>query len=163
MKRFFVGHFLILVVAVGIGLYIGISLITILIFVLLLELLIYFLDVKYLPKRKTELANKLIELFKAEPVSEGVLRFKIDTFDFYVETEVDFKLGIAQIANAETVKFHIPKNQIDRLSIKPGFVLKEDKVNEIQTYNVYQSDGQGLIPAKEELEKMIYEVKATTS
>lgn len=163
LKRFFIGYFLILVVAVGIGQYMGISLITIIVVVLLLELLIYFLDAKYLPKRKTELAKKIIEIFNAEPVSEGVLRFKFDTFDFYAETEVDFRPVIVLIANVETVKFHIPKSQIDRLPISPGFELKEDKVNGIQTYSVYQSDGNGLLFAKEKLERMICEVRPTAS
>ena len=152
-KRFFIGHFLILIIAVCISFYIGPSGL-VAIFVLLFEFLIYFLDLKYLSKRKTELANKLIEIFKAEPVSEGVMKFNIDTFDLYAEIEVDFKLGL-QIANVETVRFHIPRNQIDRLSTKPGLELKEDKINGIQTYNVYQTHGMGLKLAKEKLEKMI--------
>ena len=112
------------------------------------------LDVKYLPKRKTELANKLIEIFQAEPISEGVMKFKIEAFDLFAEILVDYKLGL-QLANVETVRFHIPRNQIDQLPTKPGFELKENKIDGIQTYNVYETDGMGLKLAKEELEKML--------
>ncbi len=153
-KRFFIWHFLILITGVFISSFTGQPLITVFAFVILLELLLYFLDAKYLPKRKTELANKLIEIFKAEPFSKGVLKFKIGAFDLFAEIEVDFKLGF-QIANVETVRFHIPRNQIDRLATKPGFELKEDKIDGIQTYNMYQTDGMGLKRAKEKLEKMI--------
>ena len=67
---------------------------------------------------------------------------------------VDFKLSF-QISNVETVRFHIPRPQINRLSTKPGFELMEDKINGIQTYDVYQTNGSGLKLAKEKLEKMI--------
>ncbi len=160
-KKFFIGHFLILMIAAVTGFYFNISSVTIISFVLLLALLIYVLDVKYLPKRKTEIAGKLIEIFNAEPFSEKVMKFKIVTFDLYAEIEADFLTGIAQVANFETVKFHIPKNQIDHLPIKPGPELKDDKINESQTYNVYQTDGKGLNSAKDSLEKMIKNIKAT--
>ena len=153
-KGFFIGHFLILII-VGISLYFGLSLVAIIIGFLLFEFLLYLLDKKYLPKRKTEITNQLIEIFNAEPFTEGVMKFEIDTIDFFVEIEVDFKLGFQTLANIETVRFHIPRNQIDQLSTKPRFELKENKIDRIQTYNVYETDGMGLKLAKEKLKKMI--------
>ena len=153
-KRFFIGYYLIAIV-VGISFYVGLlSLGVIIVGVLLFEFLIYFLDAKYLPKRKTELANRLIEIFNAEPFSKGVMKFQMEAFDLFAEIEVDYKLGL-QLANVETVRFHIRRNQIDRLPTKPGFELKENKIDGIQTYNVYETDGMGLKLAKEELEKML--------
>ena len=155
LKRFFVGHFLILVIVAFVIFFFGASqLIAILLFVGFMEFLFYYLDSKYLPKRRVELTNELIETFKAEPFSEGVLKFKIETIVFFAKIEVDFKLGL-QGANVETIRFHIPRTQVDRLSPKPGFKLREDKIDGIQTYYIYQTNGSGLNLAKENLEKMI--------
>ena len=154
-KYFFIGYFLTLIIVVSIISYFGQSLIAMIIGVLMFGSIILFLDVKYLPKRKTELANKLIEVFKAERVSEGVMKFKIGPLDFYAEIMVDFKLAISQIANFEIVKFHVPRNLVDQLSIKPRFKLKEDKINEIPTYYVYQTDGTGLKLAKKKIGKIV--------
>ncbi len=154
-KRFFIGHLLILVIVAFAVLFLGgLRLIAILLFVGLIEFLFYYLDTKYLPKRRAELTNELIEIFKAEPLSEGILKFKIRTIDFFVKIEIDFKQGL-QIANVETIQFHVPRTQIDRLSAKPEFELMEDKIDGTQTYDVYQTNGPGLKLAKEDLEKMI--------
>lgn len=82
-KWFFIGHFLILIILAGISIYTGLSLVAIIATALLFEFLLYLLDGKYLSKRKAELAGKLTEVFHAEPVSEGVMKFKIDTIDFF--------------------------------------------------------------------------------
>ena len=82
------------------------------------------------------------------------MKFKINKIDFFAEIIVDFKLGF-QIANVETIRFHIPRTQINRLSTKPGFELTEDKINGIQTYDVYETNGLDLKLAKNKLEKMI--------
>ncbi|MGM0582711.1 MAG: hypothetical protein ACQETL_18685 [Bacteroidota bacterium] len=154
-KRFFIGHLLILVIVAFAILFLeGSRLIPILLFVGLIEFLFYYLDTKYLPKRRTEITNELVETFKAEPFSEGVLKFKMDTIDFFVKVEIDFKQGL-QLANIETVRFHIPITQIDQLSVKLGHELMEDKINGIQTYDIYQTNSSGLRFAKEDLEKMI--------
>ena len=154
-KRFFIGHLLILVIVAFAILFLGGSrLIAILLLVGLIEFLFYYLDTKYLPKRRTEITNELVETFKAEPFSEGVLKFKMDTIDFFVKVEIDFKQGL-QLANIETVSFHIPITQLDQVSVKPGYELMEDKINGIQTYDIYQTNGSGLRFAKEGLEKMI--------
>ncbi len=113
-----------------------------------------FILAKHLPKRRDELTNELIQTFNAEPFSAGVMKFKIGKIDFFAEIVVDFKLGF-QIANVETIKFHIPRTQIEQLSKKPEFVLIEDNIDEIQTYNIYQTSGSGLKLAKGKLEKMI--------
>ena len=154
-KKFFLGHLLVFIIAVFACLYFSKSpVIIILLFVGLIELLAYNHDAKYLPKRRDELTNKLIQTFNAEPFSAGVMKFKIGKIDFFAEIVVDFKLGF-QIAHVETIKFHIPRTQIEQLSKKPEFVLIEDNIDEIQTYNIYQTSGSGLKLAKGKLEKMI--------
>lgn len=153
-KRFFIGHIFILFI-VSLCLYAGLSLAAFIIGILLFETLIYFLDVKYIPRRKAELANKLIAVFKAEPNPKGVVKFKLNTFDFFVNIAVDYKVGLSQIANVETISFHIPRYQVDRLLAKPRFEWKKDEMNGVQTYNVHQTDGSGLKLAKEKLEKML--------
>ena len=154
-KRFFIGHLLILViVAFAILFFGGSRVIAILLFAGLIEFLFYYLNTKYLPKRKTEIINELIDTFKAEPFSEGVLKFKMNAIDFFVKVEIDFKQGL-QLANIETVRFHIPITQIDQLTIKPGRELREDIIDGIQTYDIYQTNGSGLRSAKEDFEKMI--------
>lgn len=154
-KRFFIGHFLILViVALAIMYFGGSELIAIFLVAVLIESLFYFLDVKFLPKRKAEIANKLIKTFGAEQLLEGIIKFKIGSIEFYAETVVDFKLGL-QLANFETVRFHVARNQIDQLSTISGFELKENSIDKIQTYVVYETDVEGLKLAQEKLEKMI--------
>ena len=153
-KRFFIGHFLILViVALAITYSGGSRLIAILLVVGLIEFLFYYLDSKYLSKRKAEITNELMKTFGAEPFSEGIMKFKIGPIDFFVETEVDFKLGL-QLANIETIKFHLPRNQVDQLSTTPEFELVEDEIDGIKTYGVYQTDIAGLKLAKEKLKEM---------
>lgn len=154
-KRFFIGHLLVLIIVACTVVYFGkLQVIVILLFVGLIEFLFYYLDAKYLPKRRAELTNELIETFKAEPFSEGVLKFKMGTIDFFFKVEIDFKLGL-QFSNIETVKFYIPKTQIKQLSTKPELELMEDKINGIQTLNFYQTSGSELKLGKENLEKMI--------
>ncbi|RDV13821.1 hypothetical protein DXT99_17475 [Pontibacter diazotrophicus] len=153
-RRFFIGHLLVLIIVACTIFYFGKSkLIATLLFVGLIEFLLYYLDAKYLPKRRAELTNELIELFKAEPFSEGVLKFRMGAIDFFVTVEVDFKKGL-QLANIETVEFHIPKAQSKYLSTEPELEFREDKIAGIQTYNFYQTSGEGLKLAKENLEQM---------
>ena len=154
-KKFIIGHFLILViVALAIMYFGGSQLIAIFLFAGLIESLFYYLDVKFIPKRKAEIADKLIKTFGAEQLLEGIIKFNIGSIEFYAEAAVDFKLGL-QLANFETVRFHVARNQIDRLSTISGFELKENKIYKIETYIVYETDVVGLRRAKEKLEKMI--------
>ncbi|MEQ9438788.1 MAG: hypothetical protein RIG62_07050 [Cyclobacteriaceae bacterium] len=154
-KRFFIGHLLILVIVAFAILFLGgTRLIAILLFVGLIESLFYYLDTKYFPKRRTEITNELIETFKAESISEGVLKFKMDTIDFFVKVEIDFKQSL-QLANIDTVKFHIPITQIDELSVKPGQELTENKIDGVQTYEIHQINSSELKFAKEGLKNMI--------
>jgi len=155
LKRFFVGHLLALIMIACAIFYFGIAQIfPVLLFIGFIEGLFYYLDTKYLPKRKAALTNKLIDTFQAEPLSVGVLKFKLDTIDFFVKIKVDFKQGL-QLANIETINFHVPKTQINKFSIKHKHNLLEDTINGIQTYGIYQTNGSGLSLAKEELEKLI--------
>jgi hypothetical protein len=154
-KRFFIGHLIILlIVGVAILFFGGSRLIAILLFVGLVEVLFYYLDTKYLPNKRAELSNKLIEIFKAEPFSEGILRFKIRTIEFFAKIVIDFKKGL-QLASIETIEFHIPKTQIDQLLLKPGHELIDDQINGIQTYGIYQTNAIELKLVKEDLEKMV--------
>jgi hypothetical protein len=153
-KRFFIGNLLILViVAFAIFYFGGSQIIAILLFVVLIEFLFYYLDSKYLPERKARITNELIKTFKAKPFSDGILKFKIESNDFFAETIVDFKLGL-QIANIETIKFHLPRNQVNQLSIPPEFELVEDEIDGIKTYGVYQTNRAGLKLAQEKLREM---------
>lgn len=155
LKRFFIGHLLILVIVVcAIRFLEGTGLIAALIFAGLLESLFYYLDTKYLPRRRTEIKNELIDTFRAESISEGILRFKIDTIDFFVKVEIDIKQTL-QLANMETIRFYIPITQIDKLSVKPGSELKEDKIGGVHIYEIYQENSSGLSFAKEVLKNMI--------
>ncbi len=155
LKRFFVGHLLALIMIACAIFYFGISQVfPVLLFIGFIECLFYYLDTKYLPKRKAALTNKLIDTFQAEPLSEGVLKFKLDTIDFFVKIKIDFKQGL-QLANIETIKFHIPRTQINKLSLKDKHNLSEDTINEVQTYCIYKTDGSELSHAKEALRKLI--------
>jgi hypothetical protein len=154
-KRFFTGHLLILMIVACAILYFDKSqAIAILLFVSLIEFLFYYLDAIYLPKRRAKLTDELIEIFNAEPFSEGVLKFKLGTIDFFVKIKIDFKQGL-QLANFEAVSFHVPRTQINKISVRHKLNLLEDKINGIQTYDIYQTNGSGLNHAKEELEKII--------
>lgn len=155
LKRFFIGHLLILVIVTFSILFLGgIRIIAILLFVGLIETLFYYLDTKYLPKRITEIKNKLIETFKAESIFEEVLKFKMDTIDFFGKIEIDFNHGL-QIANIETIGFHLPIDQINQFSGKPLHELTEDKIDGIQTYEIYKTNCSELRSAKEDLKNMI--------
>jgi len=125
--------------------------------VILFVFVIYSLDNANPQQKETEAVKSLIYLFKAEPVLKNLMRFKIETFDFYTEINIDFKQAF-QFANVETINFHIPKDQFNRLSKKPEIALRENKINGIQTYLVYQTNVNGLKLAKEKLEEMIKDV-----
>ncbi len=160
-KWFFIGHFIIVLIIVWIitsgeidSSSIGKPLVIILISTLSIDFLVYFLEVKFRPMREIKLTNKLIDLFKAEPVSEGIMKFTISRVDFYTEIEIDLKRSLHG-ANAEIVRFHVPRNQIDRLTPKSRTELREDTCNGVQTYHVYQTNGTGLVLAKGRFEKMI--------
>lgn len=122
--------------------------------VILFVFLVYSLDHANPLQKKTEIVNKLMDLFKAEPVSKDVMKFKMETFDILTEIKVDFKQAF-QLANVETIDFHIPIKQFDRLSRKPEMALRENEINGIQTYIIYRTDSDGLNLAKEKLEEMI--------
>jgi hypothetical protein len=123
--------------------------------VILFVYLIYSLDNANPLQKKTEIINRLIDLFKAQPVTKDVMKFKINTFDFYTEIKVDFKQAF-QLANVETINFHIPIDQFDRISSKPEMALRENEINGILTYIIYQANSDGLNLAKEKLEEMIF-------
>lgn len=122
--------------------------------VILFVYLIYSLDHANPLQKKTEIVNRLIDLFKAQPVTKDVMKFKIDTFDFYTEIKVDFRQAF-QLANVETINFHIPIDQFDRIYSKPEMALRENEINGILTYIIYQTNSDGLNLAKEKLEEMI--------
>ena len=105
-------------------------------------------------RRRAEIVKILIDIFNAEPVSKNIMKFKIKTFDFFIEINIDFKQAF-QLANVETINFHIPKDQFERVSTKPGIALHQNKINGIQTYLVYQTHGDGLTYAKKKLEEII--------
>lgn len=154
-KKFFVGHFFVLVmVALAVLFMGGIQLTVALLFALLMEGLFYFLNTKYLPKRRIELTDELVRIFEAEPFSEGVLKFKAGTIDLFVKIMIDFKQGL-QLADTETVQFHIPADQIGRLSKKQTLNFVKDHINGIPTYIMYRTNGYRLKNAKEDIENMI--------
>ncbi len=155
LKQFFIGHLLILVIiALAIHFFGGSQIIAVLLLVGLIEFLFYYLNTKYFPKRRTEITNELIETFKAEPFSKGVLKFKMDSIDFFVKIEIDFKRGL-QFANTETIGFYLPTTQIDQLPERPKHKLAEDKIDGIQTYEIYKINGSELGLAKERLKDII--------
>ena len=78
-------------------------------------LLIYFIDKEHLLKKKTEIVNKLIDIFKAESVSENVMKFKIGTYDCYAEIDRELKYFMQHIG-VVIINFHIPKDQFKQLS-----------------------------------------------
>jgi hypothetical protein len=140
-KRFFIGHLLnLVIVAVSISLLQGTVLLAGLLFAGLLELLFYYLDAKYLPKRKKFLANRLIQVFAAQTLTDEVLKFKLGDIDFYAVIDVDFKAAL-QIGNAETINIHVPCTQIGRLSSKPVRQFKENSIDGVLTSNIYQING----------------------
>ena len=153
-KWTFIWLFLLIIIVGGIIRFMGGLPLGMFVFVVGLVILFYFLNKEHTTKRKTEIVNILIDILKAEPVLKNVMKFKIETFYFYTEIIIDFKRGF-QLANVEIINFHIPKDQFDRLSTKPEIVISENKINEIQTYIVYQTNGDGLKLAKKKLEEMI--------
>jgi uncharacterized membrane protein len=154
-KWFILTHILILIVVACSVFYFGISqVIVILLFIVLIEYLIYYLDSKYLPKRQARLNEKLVSTFNAERLSEGVVKFRLNAFDLFAKVEVDYKRGF-QFANVETISFHIPAHQLERLTKKPASGFVEGKVGAVPTLLIYQTDGNGLEEARHELENML--------
>ena len=154
-KRFLLNHLAVpMAIALSVFYFGTTRLVATLAFVGLIEATFYYLDARYLPNRKSAISSDLIRIFHAEPVSDGIMKFQIGSIDIYTEAVVDFKLGL-QIANIETIMFHVPRNQIHHLSGHRESDLIEGEIEGIATYGVYQTDGSGLKDAKEELEKMI--------
>lgn len=154
-RKFFVGHLLALLIVACTIIYFGKSeAIAILLFVSLMECLFFYLDIKYLPQRRAEIASKLNKIFKAKEVKGGVMKFKINAFDLFAKVEIDLKQNL-QFANAEAISFYVPEHQMDHLSPKPGFTFVKDNIEGEQTYRVYQTDGKGLEEAKEKLKSML--------
>jgi len=86
--------------------------------VILFVYLIYSLDNANPLQKKTEIINRLIDLFKAQPVTKDVMKFKINTFDFYTEIKVDFKQAFQQTrpgffhVAGDPVALHIDGNHL---------------------------------------------------
>jgi len=132
----------------------GISIVVILIGSLILGLIFYLLELKFIPWRKQKLMNKLVRIFSSTPISENIAYFKLGGFDFFAE--IEFKLEMSEYSgSAEIISFHIPRQQIDRLPMKPDFKFKNDSCNGIETYRVFQTNGLGLKHAKKQFEKRI--------
>lgn len=125
-------------------------------FIIVLLIFLYLLENLHFQKKKTEIFHILTETYKAEPLSEDVMRFKLGRYEFYSEIFSDSKFGI-QLASFVIINFHIPKDQFDPVLTKHKFALNESNINGIQTYIVYQTHPNGLKLAKKKLEDMILE------
>jgi general stress protein CsbA len=151
--KFFILYFLI-ILGVGLAQFAEISFRTDIALVLLLLLVFHSLDAKYPAVRRAALAAKLDGIFSTEAVSEGVVRFRLNAFDLFASVELDYKKGF-QFANVETISFHIPADQLERLAKKPDYVFLAGKVGAIPTFIIHQTDGNGLVEARNELENML--------
>ena len=108
----------------------------------LLGLTFYFTETKYIPWRKKRIQNKLTTIFNARPIADNLAEFKIGGLTFIVH--IEFRLKMSRYGNSEIVSFHIPRQLVDRLPLKPSFKYEEDTCNDIKTYRVYQTNGFGL-------------------
>lgn len=120
----------------------------------LLGTLFYILEKKYIPWRKVKLVNKLTKLFNAKLINDNVMHFEIEGFNIFTTINLNLKLSLSQI-DAELINFHIPKQEIDNLEVKPNFTLKSGHCNNLETYFFYQTNGLGLKLAKKRFLKKL--------
>jgi hypothetical protein len=125
--------------------------IAILIGSVLLAVLFYYLEEKFIPIRQKNLLNKVIDLFGAYPIDDTTGHFKIGNFDVYVK--IRFHLFVSDHSGYhEKISFHVPRTQIDSRVNKPKFSYEKDFVNDVETYRIYETNGMGLKPARKKLE-----------
>ncbi|MDB5252455.1 MAG: hypothetical protein JWP27_1624 [Flaviaesturariibacter sp.] len=122
----------------------------------LLAGLFYFLEVRFLPRRKAKLLNRLIELFSAVPISDQVVRFKVAHVDVYVETH--FLLHLSPHGTyVETIRFHAPRTQIDSLRQRSRFRLTNSRCAGMDTYQLLERTPNGLLKARDELTREFFQ------
>jgi len=123
-------------------------------FIIASLIILYFIENLHFQKKKTEIVDILTETYKAERLSQDVLKFKLGRFDIYTEILSDSKFGL-QLASFVLIYFHIPRDQFDPSFKKDVSALTESKIHGIQTYIVYQTHPAGLKHAKRKLEEII--------
>lgn len=119
--------------------------------------LFYYLQVRFIPKRKEKLMSRIVDLFGAYPVDETTTRFNIGNLTIYTSINIQLLLS-EHHGYTETIQFHVPRQQIDRLPTKPSFKLIKDDWNGVQTYLVYEASNLRLKKAKRKLEKKVGEM-----
>lgn len=119
----------------------------------LIGLTFYLVETKYIPWRSKRIQNKLASIFDAKPIADNLAEFNMHGITFLVL--IEFQLSISKYGNAEIVSFHIPRQQADRMLVKPKFKYILDTCNDIPTYRVYQTNGFGLALAKRRFDKKI--------
>jgi hypothetical protein len=123
-------------------------------FIIVSLIILYFLENLHFQKKKTGMVNTLTETYKAEPLSEDVMKFKLGGFDIYTEIFSDSKFGL-QLASFVIIYFHIPRDQFDRVLTRDASAFTVSEINGIQTYIVYQTHPAGLKHAKRKLKEII--------
>lgn len=114
----------------------------------------YFIEVKWIPYRKTKLTKKIARICSSNTISETVTHFKFGMLDVYTHLEYNLKLATYQ-TSIELVTFHIPRNQIGFVVSGKKKSFRESECNGILTYAVYQTNSWGLKLAQKRLDKIL--------
>ena len=117
----------------------------------------YYLQVRFVPKRKERLMNKIIDVFGAYPVNDSTTRFNIGNLSIYTQINIQLLLS-EHHGYTETIEFHISQEQVNRLTTKPSFALKKSYCGDVQTYLVHEATGWRLKQARRKLEKKVGEM-----
>jgi hypothetical protein len=119
--------------------------------------LFYYLQIRFIPKRKERLMNRIIDVFGAYPIDETTTRIYIGNLSVY--TQINIQLALSEHHGyTETIQFHVPREQIDLLSTKSSLNLKKSHCDSIQTYLVYEASSWRLKQAKRILDKKVGEI-----
>lgn len=122
-----------------------------------LTCLFYYLEVKFIPKRKKRVMNKIIETYGSNRIDESTTLFKINTLSIY--SKLNFSLQISEYHGySETIQFHVPRKEIELLPLRSQFKLKESTCGGIETYLIYEGSSRHLKQAQRKLEKKASEL-----
>ena len=116
--------------------------------------LFYLIDYKYFPLQKKQLLKKVTQIFQAEPLSESQAKFKIGKYDVTIDISYIQSLN-KYAANVEVISFYIPKNQLTDDKLTHPLSQKEQHLNGIPTYRIYQTNEIGLKLAKQRIYKIL--------
>jgi hypothetical protein len=119
---------------------------------LFLGALYYFLEAVYYPWRKEKLADRLIGLFSARPVSPHTAHFRIANFDIYTEINYDPKVA-GDTSYGELIRFHIPMHQLMAYDDTGFLKYRIGYINGMDSCIVYEGDGLNLRKLRKGLEK----------